>query len=60
MSTSSVGMRVKRHRDCGWVYFSNIPSSPPEIKEHAAQMYGEESGVQAVPQKQIVKPLYRW
>jgi hypothetical protein len=60
MSTSSVGMLVKRHRDFGWVYFSNIPSSPPEIKEHAAQMSGEESGVQAVLQKQIVKPLYRW
>ncbi|KAK7905877.1 isopentenyl-diphosphate delta-isomerase idi1 [Exophiala xenobiotica] len=58
MSTSSVRMCMGWHRPYGGVPFLISPTSPLETKEHVPQISEEESGVQTVLQKQIVKPLY--
>jgi hypothetical protein len=60
MSTSSVRMCMGWHRPYGGVPFLISPTSPLETKEHVPQISEEESGVQTVLQKQIVKPLYWW
>lgn len=50
---------MKRSPSIADVALLTLWSSPPETHDYAPQMSEEGSGVQAVQQKQIVKPFLR-
>lgn len=56
MSTSRIGLSWPDRR--GWTRFLAVETLPLETHEHAPKMSGEGSGVQAVQQKQIVRPFW--